>query len=294
MAQAAAHAANATAADAVVAFIEYSEYKEYKIIVPEQFSPDDSKLLMQLQVLAIDAHAVSVVERDTIVNTAAWTTEGQPCVHINFCPVLRDAFDYSAFLPLSLVEKCGCIVAGVCVTSLAQCRQLGQRAKYLPLDLDNSLRLLLERLRPQRNTNLVHSDRQDTSDRSPSTTSAICSPSTLTTTTEARAITRRRRRNSSEPDEAPESKRARTTSTSRTSSRSILIQPTFSPTITSTSIPTAVPNLWMDLGLRVESSADAQCGNSMFPKVQQGWTNPMSVESCIGVLERAYPSGYPY
>ena len=112
--------------------------------MPKQFS-DDSELLMQLQVLAIDAGAVSGVKRDTIVNTAAWTTEGEPCVYINFCPVLRDAFDYSAFLPLSLVEKCGRIVAGVCVTSLAQCRQLGQHAKSLPLDLDNSLGLLLER-----------------------------------------------------------------------------------------------------------------------------------------------------
>ena len=86
--------------------------------MPKQFS-DDSELLMQLQVLAIDAGAVSGVKRDTIVNTAAWTTEGEPCVHINFCPFLRDAFDYSAFLPLSLVEKCGRIVAGVCVTPLA-------------------------------------------------------------------------------------------------------------------------------------------------------------------------------
>ncbi|KAF1352626.1 hypothetical protein EJ07DRAFT_183371 [Lizonia empirigonia] len=77
MAQAAAPAGNATAADA---FIEYSEYKGYTIIVPKQFSPDDSKLLMKLQVLAINARAVSGVKKDTIVNTAAWTTEGQPCV----------------------------------------------------------------------------------------------------------------------------------------------------------------------------------------------------------------------
>ncbi|KAI1559189.1 hypothetical protein PtrEW13061_012455, partial [Pyrenophora tritici-repentis] len=172
------------AANAVVAFIEYSEYKGYKIIVPEQFSLD-SELLRQLQVSAIDAHAVSGVKRDTIVNTAAWTTEGQPCVHINFCPVSRDAFNYSAFRPLSLVEKCGRIVAGVCVTSLGQCWQLAQDEKSLPLDLDNNLGLLLKRLWPGRNTNLVHNDRQvrainmrvespkDTSDPSPSTTSAI-------------------------------------------------------------------------------------------------------------------------
>lgn len=42
-----------------MAFVEYSEYDGYTIIVPKQFPPDDSKLLMQLQVLAIDAHAVS-------------------------------------------------------------------------------------------------------------------------------------------------------------------------------------------------------------------------------------------
>ncbi|KAF7570526.1 hypothetical protein A1F96_10813 [Pyrenophora tritici-repentis] len=382
MAQAAVPAANAIAANAVVAFIEYSEYEGYKIIVPKKFSSDDSKLLMRLQVLAIDEHAVSGVKRDTIVNTAAWTTEGQPCVHINFCPVSRDAFNYSAFRPLSLVEKCGRIVAGVCVTSLGQCCQLAQRPKSLPLGLDNSLELLLERLWPIRNTNLVHNDRQDTSNRSPSTTSATYLPHTSTTITEARkesleAITRRRRRNSNEWDdyaaEAPKPKRAHTAQTSRPSSESTLKEPTFlststvpdrgdiihaptaeitnltplsastskadmmnyleldnkikcetrfphqtcreldlecngweeklkwqdaqspfRPTITSSSIPTALPNLWMDLGLGVESSADAQCGNSMFSEVPQDWINPMSVEFCIGVLEQAYPSGYPY
>ncbi|KAI1521408.1 hypothetical protein PtrSN001C_012244, partial [Pyrenophora tritici-repentis] len=82
----------ATAVDAVVAFTEYSEYKGYTIIVPKQFSSKDSKLLMKLQVLVIDADAVSGVKRDTIVNTAAWTTEGQPCVHINFRPVTKNNF----------------------------------------------------------------------------------------------------------------------------------------------------------------------------------------------------------
>ncbi|PZD27912.1 hypothetical protein A1F97_10665, partial [Pyrenophora tritici-repentis] len=252
MAQAAVPVANAIAANAVVAFIEYSEYKGYKIIVPEQFSLD-SELLRQLQVSAIDAHAVSGVKRDTIVNTAAWTTEGQPCVHINFCPVSRDAFNYSAFRPLSLVEKCGRIVAGVCVTSLGQCWQLAQDEKSLPLDLDNNLGLLLKRLWPGRNTNLVHNDRQvrainmrvespkDTSDPSPSTTSAICSPSTLTTTTEVRednlkTIKRRRRRKSNEWDDyaagAPEPKRAHTAQTSRPSSESARIKPKISSTST--------------------------------------------------------------
>lgn len=113
MAQDAVPAANAIAANAVVAFIEYSEYNGYKIIVPKQFSSDDSNLLRELQVQAIDAGAVSKVKRDTMVNTAAWTTKGQPCVHVNFRPILRDNFDYSAFLPLSLVEKCGHVVAGV-------------------------------------------------------------------------------------------------------------------------------------------------------------------------------------
>ncbi|KAI1533294.1 hypothetical protein PtrSN002B_010391 [Pyrenophora tritici-repentis] len=248
MAQAEAPAA--TAANAVVAFTEYSGCKGYRIIVPKQFSTKDSKLLMKLQISAIDAHAVSGVERDTIVNTAAWTTEGQPCVHINFCPVSRDDFNYPAFCPLSLVEKCGRIVAGVCVVSLGQCRQLAQRSKHLPLDLDNNLGLLLERLWPRRNTNLVHDDRQvrainmrfesleDTSNPSPSTTSAICSQSTLTTTTEARkdnlgVITRRRRRNSNDcAAEAPEPKRAYTAPTFRLSSESVFRKPTSSSTST--------------------------------------------------------------
>ncbi|KAF2023103.1 hypothetical protein EK21DRAFT_12255, partial [Setomelanomma holmii] len=95
------------------AFIEYSDYNGYTIIVPKQFSPDNSELLMQLQVLAIDAHAVSGVERDTMVNMAAWTTEAQPrpSLHINFRPVLIDSLDYERFTPLSLVEKGGLVVA---------------------------------------------------------------------------------------------------------------------------------------------------------------------------------------
>jgi hypothetical protein len=113
--------------------------------VPKQFSSDDSNLLRELQVQAIDAGAVSKVKRDTMVNMAAWTTKGQPCVHVNFRPILRDNFDYSAFLPLSLVEKCGHVVAGVCVTSLDHCWQLDQRIKSLPLSLDDSLGSLLER-----------------------------------------------------------------------------------------------------------------------------------------------------
>ncbi|KAI1522328.1 hypothetical protein PtrSN001A_011805, partial [Pyrenophora tritici-repentis] len=187
MAQAEAPAA--TAVDAVVAFTEYSEYKGYTIIVPKQFSSKDSKLLMKLQVLVIDADAVSGVKRDTIVNTAAWTTEGQPCVHINFRPVTKNNF----------------------------------------------------KLGPIRNTNLVHNDHQNTSNCSLNTTSAICSPSTLTTTTEVRednlgAITGRRRRNSNEWDDyaarAPEPKRAHTAQTSRPSSESAPIKPKISSTST--------------------------------------------------------------
>jgi hypothetical protein len=133
------------AAGAVGAFIEYSKYNGYTIIVPAQFSSDDSNLLMKLQVQAIDAHAVSAVERDSIVNSAGWTTEHQPCVHINFCPVLRKDFNYTAFLPLSLVEKGGRVVAGVCVTSLGQCTKLVQRLKSLPYSVDKGLGLLLKR-----------------------------------------------------------------------------------------------------------------------------------------------------
>ncbi|XP_014550626.1 hypothetical protein COCVIDRAFT_31692 [Bipolaris victoriae FI3] len=50
MAQDAVPAANAIAANAVVAFIEYSEYNGYKIIMPKQFSSNDSNLLRELQV----------------------------------------------------------------------------------------------------------------------------------------------------------------------------------------------------------------------------------------------------
>ncbi|EMD66401.1 hypothetical protein COCSADRAFT_137996 [Bipolaris sorokiniana ND90Pr] len=106
------------AAKVIVAFIEHSEYNGYKIITPKQFSSDDSNLLRELQVQAIDAGAVSKVKRDTMVNMAAWTTKGQPCVHVNFRPILRDNLNYLAFLTLSFMEKCGHVVAGVCVTSL--------------------------------------------------------------------------------------------------------------------------------------------------------------------------------
>lgn len=107
-----------------MAFTKYSEYNGYKIIILKQFLSDDSNLLRELQVQAIGAGAVSKVKRDTMVNMAAWTTKGQPCVHVNFRPILRDNFDYSAFLLLSLVEKCGHVVAGVCVTSLDNYRHL--------------------------------------------------------------------------------------------------------------------------------------------------------------------------
>ena len=68
----------------------------------------------------------------------AWNTKGQPYVHINFRPILRDNFDYSAYHPLSSVEK------GGCVTSLFQYRQSEQPIKPLPLSLDNKLGLLLK------------------------------------------------------------------------------------------------------------------------------------------------------
>jgi hypothetical protein len=44
--------------------------------VPEQFSSDDSDLLMKLQVQAIDAGAVFSVPRDTLVHVeGAWAFE---------------------------------------------------------------------------------------------------------------------------------------------------------------------------------------------------------------------------
>jgi hypothetical protein len=73
---------------------------------------------MELQDYAIKKGAVFTVGVNTMVNIAAWATEHQPCLHINFRPVRREDFDYAAFLPLSLVEKSGRVVAGVCVTSV--------------------------------------------------------------------------------------------------------------------------------------------------------------------------------
>jgi len=135
----------APAADAIAQFTEYSPYGEYTILVPEQFSPDDSTLLMRLQVLAIDVAAIFKVERDTMVNVASFTTTGAPCTHINFSPISRDKFDYSAFTPLSLIEKNGLVVAGVCVTSLKRCRLLAQLTKPIPSSVDKDLGLLLQR-----------------------------------------------------------------------------------------------------------------------------------------------------
>ncbi|XP_014553183.1 hypothetical protein COCVIDRAFT_40750 [Bipolaris victoriae FI3] len=147
------------AANAIVSFIKYSKYNRYKTNMPKQFSSNDSNLLRELQVRAINAGAVSKVKRDTIVNMAAWTTKGQPCVHVSFRPILRDNLNYSAFLPLSLVEKCGHVVAGVCVTSLDHYRHLDQHIKSLSLSLDNILGSLLERLWLRLENNVNHDSR---------------------------------------------------------------------------------------------------------------------------------------
>jgi hypothetical protein len=60
----------------------------------------------------------------------------------------------------------------------------------------------------------------------------------------------------------------------------------FRPTTTSSSIPTAVPNLWIG----PEFSMDTQCGSGTFPEVQQDWVDPMSVSFWNEVLEQAYLS----
>jgi hypothetical protein len=135
------------ATDAVVAFTEYSTYEGYTIIVPRQFSSADSDLLMRLQVLAIDAGAVSSMKRDTIVNMAAWATNDppRPCLHINFRPIQRKNFDYRAYLPLSLVEQDNHVVAGVCVTSLSRVSQLRHYFKFIPLEVDEVLGKVLNR-----------------------------------------------------------------------------------------------------------------------------------------------------
>ncbi|EDU46072.1 hypothetical protein PtrSN002B_010637 [Pyrenophora tritici-repentis] len=262
MAQAAAPAANAAASNAVVAF---TEYPKYKILVPGHFSPDDSEILRDLQEQAIQAGAVSGVRKDTMVNMAAWTNEAsaRPCIHINFCPISRGKFDYLAFSPLSLVEECGFVIAGVCVTSIRQISQLRQDSKLpkIPNTLDDEINEILRRLESRFECNRVHQDHEDTLDCSLSTTSGTYLPHTSKPTTEAReespgAISQRRRRNNewdSYAAEAPEPKRAHTAPTSRPSSESALKQSTITPS----SIPTAVPNLWADLGLGVKSSADA-------------------------------------
>ncbi|KAI2483755.1 hypothetical protein Ptr902_06072 [Pyrenophora tritici-repentis] len=242
MAQAAAPAANAAASNAVVAF---TEYPKYKILVPGHFSPDDSEILRDLQEQAIQAGAVSGVRKDTMVNMAAWTNEAsaRPCIHINFCPISRGKFDYLAFSPLSLVEECGFVIAGVCVTSIRQISQLRQDSKLPKIrnTLDDKINKILRRLKSTFECNRVHQDRQDTLDRSPSTTSGTYLPHTSKPTTETRkesleAITRRRRRNSNEWDdyaaEAPKPKRAHTAQTSRPSSESALTEPTFLSTST--------------------------------------------------------------
>jgi hypothetical protein len=66
----------------------------------------------------------------------------------------------------------------------------------------------------------------------------------------------------------------------------------FGPITTSSSIPTALPNLWMGPGLGDGLSVDAQCGNGTFPEVRQDWIDPMSVSLWNRVLEQAYLSGY--
>ncbi|KAI1563624.1 hypothetical protein PtrEW7m1_010516, partial [Pyrenophora tritici-repentis] len=75
MAQAAATASNAIEAHAVAAareFTGHSVHKGFTIIVQEQFL-SDSKLLTDIQVKAIDEHAVSIVEKDTFVDIVTCT-----------------------------------------------------------------------------------------------------------------------------------------------------------------------------------------------------------------------------
>jgi hypothetical protein len=69
-------------------------------------------------------------------------------------------------------------------------------------------------------------------------------------------------------------------------------QSPFRPITTYTSIPTAVPNLWMDPGLGAEFPADTQCGNHPFPKVRQDWNDPMN--KGYGFFEQADFSEYSY
>lgn len=133
---------NAIAANAVEAFIEFPRDAKYTIIVPVKFQ-SISDQLVQLQAKAIDEHAVSEVEKDTRVHFV-WTNKGQPCVLINFHPISRDDFEYSAFLPLSLVERDSLVVAGVCVTSPHRCFGLEDCQKLLSLRLEEELTSLLQ------------------------------------------------------------------------------------------------------------------------------------------------------
>lgn len=130
------------AANVVEEFIEFPRDAKYTIIVPVKFQ-SISDQLVQLQAKAINEHAVSEVEKDTRVHFV-WTAKGQTCVLINFRPILRNNFEYSAFLPLSLVERNGLVVAGVCVTSLHRCYGLEDCQKCLSLRLEEELTLFLQ------------------------------------------------------------------------------------------------------------------------------------------------------
>jgi hypothetical protein len=111
--------------------------------VPEEFS-SNSDTLKELQAEAIAAHAVYGVEVDTSVSVATWAARvpPMPCLYINFHR--RKDFTSLSFLPLSLVKRNGRVVAGVCVTSLRQCRELDQRPKTFPSSLDRNLESFLE------------------------------------------------------------------------------------------------------------------------------------------------------
>jgi hypothetical protein len=117
--------------------------------VPEQFSSDDSDELRRLQALAIDAGAaLSSVQQDTLVHLGgAWTfeTPQRPCVHVSFYPVARKRFRYSVFSPLSLVEKDGFVVAGVCLIKTTTCFSLYDCSHSIALCLDPQYNSLLER-----------------------------------------------------------------------------------------------------------------------------------------------------
>ncbi|KAI1561179.1 hypothetical protein PtrEW4_010772 [Pyrenophora tritici-repentis] len=150
MAQAAATASNAIEAHAVAAareFTGHSVHKGFTIIVQEQFL-SDSKLLTDIQVKAIDEHAVSIVEKDTFVdidtsNRSPSTTSATYLPHTSTAqtsrPSSESALTEPTFLSTSTVPDRGDIIHAPTgeitnLTPLSASTSKADMMNYLKLD----------------------------------------------------------------------------------------------------------------------------------------------------------------